>query len=44
MSEAPPDAVAGGDALAPVRALRVHAHARSPHDDAVVVEAPVALL
>lgn len=44
MSEAPPDAVAGGDALASVRALRVHAHARSPHDDAVVVEAPVALL
>jgi formate dehydrogenase accessory protein FdhD len=33
-----------GAALVPVRALRVQAQARRPHDDAVVVEAPVALL
>ena len=32
------------EALAPVRALRMQARTRSPHDDAVVVEAPVALL
>ncbi|HEV8694573.1 MAG TPA: formate dehydrogenase accessory sulfurtransferase FdhD [Lysobacter sp.] len=32
------------DALAQVRALRVHADARAERDDAVVVEAPVALL
>ncbi|SFK81728.1 FdhD protein [Lysobacter sp. cf310] len=32
------------DALRPVRTLRLHGDARSEHEDAVVVEAPVALL
>jgi FdhD protein len=44
MNRAIPGDGQGSDALAPVRALRVQAQARSSHDDAVVVEAPVALL
>jgi len=44
MSDPIQDFAQASDALVPVRALRVQAQARSCHDDAVVVEAPVALL